>query len=703
MPKGELLFEIRCEEIPARMLRPALAELEADVVARLTQAGLAPKKVATLFGARRLALLLKGVPAGEPDEQVQEVGPPVRAAFDGDGRPTAAAVGFAKRCGVAVEALERVALDKGEYIAVTVDKRGRSTAEVLAELLPAAAARLTWPKTMLWGRGKGPWVRPVHGVIALFEGAVVPFELFGIASGDSTIGHPVLSPKPFAVKGAADYRRKLKQRQIELDFEARRNRIAAEMERLAAEVGGVVVDDRELLDKLTAICEIPGVVAGSFDAEFLELPREVLVASLRDHQSAFCVEVEGELAGAFLTVMDRPDDPAGRVQAGNEWVVAARLADARFFFDEDRKLNLAQHAERLEQLTFHVKLGSYADKAQRIRQLVQILCDELGWSKERRAAEQAAGWLKADLPTEMVKEFTSLQGMVGGIYAREDGAAEGVWQGIYDQYLPASTADPIPRGRVGMACGIADRVDTLVGIFGLGLKPTGSRDPFGLRRAAQGLVRIVLEAGLPLDIDLVAARAVLLYGDRLESSGEEVLNALRSFIADRLRHLLSLDGFAYDEIEAALAVGFGDLPDLRARIAALHGMRDDRGFLAVVLAAKRIANILKDTEEYRFDEERLKESAEIDLFRASRELRAEVESAESQGAYDECLTAVASFASVLERFFAEVLVMDENRELRHNRIALLQSIQRTLSRTARLTEMVVDRAELRKGVKGVER
>jgi glycyl-tRNA synthetase beta chain len=248
-----------------------------------------------------------------------------------------------------------------------------------------------------------------------------------------------------------------------------------------------------------------------------------------------------------------------------------------------------------------------------------------------------------------------------------------------------------------MACGIADRIDTLVGIFGLGLKPTGSRDPFGLRRAAQGLVRIALEARLPLDLDLVAARAVLLYGDRLERSGEELLSDLRPFLQDRVRHVLGLEGFAYDEIEAGLAVGSGNLPDLAARVRALHGMRDDRGFLAVVLAAKRIANILKDTQEHSFREERLKVDAERALFKASRELRAEVEAAESQGAYDECLRSVASFADVLERFFAEVLVMDENRDLRLNRIALLQSIQRTLSRTARLTEMVVDRAELRKG------
>lgn len=697
MAKGELLLEVRCEEIPARMLRPALAELESTVLAGLEELDLAPNSSTVHFTPRRLCLILKGLPAGEPDRRIREVGPPASVAFDDDGQPTPAALGFAKRCGVEADALQRVKLDKGEYLAVELERPGRSMPELLSELLPRAIAGLTWPKPMRWGGGQGPWVRPIHGIVALFEGEVVPFELFGIASGAETRGHPVLSPKVFKVRGAADYRRKLKRRHIEVDFEVRRDRLAEGMTQQAADLDGVVVEDAELLDKLASICEIPGVIAGSFDEDFLSLPREVLVTSLRDHQSAFGVADGDDLRPVFLTVMDRPDDPAGRVRAGNEWVVEARLADGRFFFDEDRKATLEEHAKRLDRLTFHVKLGSYAEKTQRIRQLVQGLCDTLEWSKEKPAADEAAKLLKADLTTEMVKEFTSLQGIVGGVYARADGAAEPVWRAIYDQYMPASSSDRVPRGRVGLVCGIADRIDTLVGIFGLGLRPTGSRDPFGLRRAAQGLVRMVLEADLALDLDLVAAQSVLLYGERLERHRDEVLSDLRPFLEDRVRHLLGLEGYAYDEIEAGLAVGFGNLPDLRSRVDALHGMRNDRDFLAVVLSAKRIANILKDTQEQSFREELLKDEAERALFRASRDLRAEVEAAEAKGDYAECLRRIAEFADVLEHFFAEVLVMDENRELRQNRIALLQSIQRTLSRTAKLTEMVVDRAELRKG------
>jgi glycyl-tRNA synthetase beta chain len=395
--------------------------------------------------------------------------------------------------------------------------------------------------------------------------------------------------------------------------------------------------------------------------------------------------------------MDRSDDPAGRVQAGNEWVVEARLGDARFFHDEDRKRSLAERVESLSQLTFHTELGSFAEKSDRVRRLVGILAEALGWPSEAGAAAEAARLAKCDLTTAMVKEFTSLQGVMGGVYAREEGLPEALWQAIYDQYRPVGVDDPIPRGRVGQLLALADRLDTLVGIFGLGLVPSGSRDPFGLRRVAQGLVRIVLEAGLPLDLDLAAAQAVVLYGGRLRRSGEEVLATLRSFLQDRVRTLLGRAGLAYDEIEAALAVGGAQLPDVEARASALHAVRSEPGFLAVVLAAKRIANILRDQAEHELDPERLAEDAERALYRASLELRDDVLAAEARGEYEACLRSIAGFADVLERFFVEVLVMDENRELRHNRLALLQSIQRTLSRTARLTEMVVDRSELRKG------
>jgi len=694
---GEYLLEVRSEEIPARMLEPGMRELATRLFEELMARGMAPREVATGFTPRRLTLVLSGLPEREPDREEQVMGPPVRAAYAADGAPTPALTGFAKRCGVAPEALRRVATDKGEYLAAVRKTAGRPAGEVLAELVPRALAGISWAKTMRWGSGDGPWVRPVHGLVSLLDGAVVPFSLFGVAAGDTTAGHPILSPAPFAVADAAGYRRELGSRDIEVRPGERRRLLAETMRQRAAALGGRLVDDPPLLDKLAAICEIPGVLEGRFDDAFLELPAEVLSTSLRDHQSALTVEdpAGARLLPYFLTVMDRPDDPQGRARSGNEWVVAARLADARFFYGEDRKAGLARRVEQLERLAFHERLGSYAEKSARLAALAGAICDALGWAAERGDAVAAARLLKVDLATEMVKEFTSLQGVMGGIYAREEGQPEAVWQAVYDQYLPASTEDRIPRGRVGRVAGLADRLDTLAGIFGLGLTPTGSKDPFGLRRAAQGAVRIALEGELALDLEAMAKVAATLYGDRLTRGVAQILDDLRPFLHDRLRYLLGLAGYAYDEIEAALAVGVRDLPDLKARVDALHRMREAPGFLTVVLAAKRIANIVKDAAEQPLDPALLAEPAEKDLYTAFAGLRHEVEEAAATADYGRCLRRIADLAPVLDRFFVEVLVMAEDPAVRQNRLALLQAIGRTVSRTARLTEMVVDKAEAR--------
>ncbi len=701
--KGEFLLEVRSEEIPARMLEPGTRELATRVFEELMARGVGPREVETGYTPRRLVLILSGLPEREADREEQVLGPPVRAAYNAEGSPTPALLGFAKRCGVAPEELIRIATEKGEYLAAKQRTTGRATSEILSELIPRVLAGISWPKAMRWGAGEGPWVRPVQGLLALLDGKIVPMTFFGVAAGDSTIGHPILSPDRFPVAGAADYRQKLTARGIEVRHAARRERLHAAMTAEAKTLGGKLVEDDPLLDKLAALCEIPGVMSGAFDPAFLSLPAEVLATSLRDHQSALTVNGPEGLMPAFLTVMDRPDDPQGRVRSGNEYVVAARLADAKFFYGEDRKGKLAPKASRLASLGFHERLGTYGEKAERLGRLAAAIGRRLGCDPEEiEQAVEAAKLLKVDLTTEMVKEFTSLQGIVGGIYAREDGHPEAVWQAIYDQYQPASTEDAIPRGRVGRIAGLADRIDTLVGIFGLGLIPTGSKDPFGLRRAAQGVVRIGLEGSLSLDLEAVAKEAVGFYGAKLSRSASEVLGLLRPFLHDRIRHVLGLEGFAYDEIEAALGAGgaggsgsVASLPDLRARVAALKRVRGEERFLSVVLSAKRIANIVKDAPEYDLEPGALVELAERELFDAFAELRAEIVEALAERDYERVLFRTADLAPVLDKFFVDVLVMDPDPQVRANRIALLQALHRTISRTAKLTEMVVDKAELR--------
>jgi glycyl-tRNA synthetase beta chain len=715
---SEYLLEVRAEEIPARMLPGASRELATRVFEELMGRGIGPAEVETGYTPRRLLLVLKGLPKSEPDRDEEVLGPPLQAALpkgaNAEGGFTEAAQGFAKRCSRTLEELLVVETKdkkifrsvmrlgewagaaakpevKGLYLADVRRVRGRATAAVLAEIVPRVLAALSWQKTMKWGNGTGPWVRPIHGIVSLFDGVPVAFELLGVTAAAATIGHPILSPEPFSVRGAADYRARLAERGLEASAESRRATLAERMQARASALGGTLVEDEELLGKLAAICEIPGVMEGALSPEVMALPREVLTTSLRDHQSAFTVEKNGALLPVFFTVMDRPDDPAGHVRGGNEWVVRARLADARFFYGEDRKTSLAARAERLSHLVFHERLGTYAEKTSRLVELSEWICRALHRGEDVGPAKEAAGLLKADLTTEMVKEFTSLQGVMGGIYSREDGHGEPVWQAIYDQYLPAGTADRVPRGTVGPVVALADRLDTLVGMFGLGLVPTGSKDPFGLRRAAQGIVRVALERSLALDLAQAAEAAARFYGGRLQRDAAQIVGDLRPFLFDRLRYVLGLRGFAYDEIEAALAKGSLELPDLEARVDAIHRVRGEDQFVSIVQAAKRIENILRDQEPQSLDAKRLRLDAEVELYRELEALRGEVEAAAAAREYERSLRRVNELAGALDRFFVDVMVMDEDLAVRANRVALLQEIQAVLGRVGKLTEIVVEK------------
>jgi len=733
---GELLLEVRAEEIPARMLPAAMQELGTRLFEELMARGLSPKSMDTAFTPRRLVLILRGLPDKEKDRTEEVLGPPVKNAFDAAGQPTAAVAAFAKKCEVAAADLRIVEAAKGkigdtlrtfaeqlsrratasaegggEYLAATRMIVGRETVALLTELLPKILKGLSWPKTMRWGAGTGPWVRPVHGVVALFDGKVIPFELFGISSDDETAGHSTLSPAIFSVKGVEDYLDALARHGIVV-FPGERKRLLAErMAERARALGGALVEDSVLLEKLAAICEIPGVMEGSFAPEFCALPREVLATSLRDHQSALTVEKDGALLPFFLTVMDRPDDPAGRVRAGNEWVVAARLADAKFFFEKDRAVALADRRAGLASLTFQEKLGSYAEKSVRLVALSEAIARAAGVA-DLASVSATAELLKVDLGTDMVKEFTDLQGVVGGLYARAEGAPEAVWQAIYDQYRPAGNKDALPRGAVGQVTALADRLDSLAGFFGLGLIPTGSKDPFGLRRAALGVVRIALEGALELDLlaalgtafDLleekirtrgaVAAGAKAAPAGAKELSREQAKAQLVEFLRDRLTYVLGERGFAYDEIAAAMGATGGalDFRGITARAAALQQLRQDPTFAAVAQAAKRIANITKGSESLTFDPALAALEAETGLASAAVTLRNRIAQARTNRDFVGGLEGVRDLALPLERFFVDVLVMDRDLQQKQNRIALLQSIQSEILWLADLSQVVIERS-----------
>lgn len=697
----EYLLEIRADEIPSRLLRGGMKQLATRLFEDLMGRGLGPEEMVTGLGQRRFVLCCRGLPEHEPDREERELGPPKNEAYDDDGAPSPALTGFAERLGVEPADLEVVKTEKGEYVARVRHLAGRAVAEVLAEIVPRIVREIRWDGPKLrHGSIDADWARPVRGLVSLLDGVVVPFELDGCRAGSATAGHPVLSPESFEVGGFEEYLAQLAERGIETSFEARRKRLKALLEGGAAELGGRLAEAPGLLDRLALRCEIPGVVAGTLDADYLGLPPEVVRTVLAQRQSAFAITDGREVLAHFLTVMDRTDDPEGMVKSGQEWAAAGHLGDARFHYESDRRTPLARRARRLEQFTFHPGLGHYAEKSRRVEALAELVARELGWDDDadRQPAREAARLLKADLTTAMVRHFASLRGQMGGIYAREEGYVEGVWQAIYDQYLPAGLQDPLPRGRAGLLVAVADRLDDLVGFFGIGKAPTGSRDPLALRRRTQGLLRILLEADMALDLDLVAAQAVLLYNEServLERSAEEIVGDLHGFLSDRLRHLLGQRGYAYDEIEAAMAVSAGtsNLPDLVRRIEALRQVREEPHFRSLVLSARRIYNIVKDSPEYELQPELLQEEAEKDLYAELMDVRRVVDEAADSGDYVTCLRRMEDLVPVLDRFFADVLVMDEDASRRQNRMALLQSIRRIFWRTARIREMVAERAE----------
>ncbi len=677
----EYLLELRFEELPPQLLKRTLKQLSMRLFEDLMGRGLGPREVVTGLTPRRLTICLQGLPEVEPDGEARELGPAATDAYDDDGEPTQALEDFIERLGIEVGELQEVRTERGAYLAASRQIPGRPVHDVLAEIVPAVLGELDALQVLSARNG-------LTGLLSLLEGEVLALEVSGLDAGASTAGHPVLSPDSFEVTALADYLQRLRALGLEVISEARTSALQEALGSLAGELGGELEGSDELLDRLSAACEIPGVVDGRFDPDYTTMPEEVVLAVL-DRLDAFAVRSREALLPVFLTVMDRADDPHGFVRAGQERAVTGRLVDARFRYDGDRKLTLAERRGRLDDLDFHPRLGSWAAKTDRIRELVELACGELDWQDIAEAAIEAAGLLKADLTSGMVRDYPSLRGTIGGIFAREEGYVEAVWRAIYEHYR----GKPIPRDRVGQVVAVADRLDSLVGFFGIGNAPSGSKDPFGLRRLARGLLRIVVDGGMELDLDLMAARAVLLYGDSLDRGAEELLRELQTFLAERFRHFLGQRGFAYDEIEAAEAIGANNLPDLLARVTALQNMREEKGFRSLVLAAKRIINIVKDSPELEVRPEELAEGAEQGLHTALGPVREAVDQAAGERRYEDCLRQMARLVPHLDRFFADVLVMDEDESLRANRVALLQACRRVFWRVARLKEMAVEKGE----------
>ncbi len=668
------LLEIGTEELPASDLDETLARLRDVVPARLEEERLEYDALRVLGTPRRLAVLVEGLaPRQRPVEEMVQ-GPPACVAFDAEGRPTKAAVGFARKMGLNVDELQVRETEGGEYVVALRREEGQPAAEVLRTLLPEIVASLRFGKSMRWNHTGIAFSRPIRGIVALLGDAVIPFDYAGIPSGRTSRGPWPEGAPDFEVTRAEAYLELLAQHHVVADHEERRDLIAKQVAQLAQSAGGHIPDDPELLDEVTNLVEQPYPFLGHFEEKYLRLPAEVLVAVMKKHQRYFpVVDADGKLLPHFVAVRNGGDDHLETVRRGNEQVIRARFADADYFYREDTEKPLKEFLPRLGTLTFQEQLGSMLDKTHRLEQLVIQLADTLGLSDEETAVAQRASHLcKADLATQMVVEITSLQGLMGREYALKSGEETAVAEAIFEHYLPRFAGDASPRTLPGLAVGLANRLDSLAGLFAVGLTPTGSADPYHLRRDALGLVQNLLTHGLSLSVkEGLAAAARLLPVEVSEDS----LDAALAFVIERLRGALRDEGFRYDVVDAVLAARGDDPFRAWQAVEALSEWvtRDD--WSRVLDNYARCVRITRDFEErFRLDPARFAQPAEEELYEAYRAARAQVS---PQSTVDEFLTAFLPLVDVIDRYFAResgVMVMDEDQALRENRLAQLQHI-----------------------------
>jgi glycyl-tRNA synthetase beta chain len=703
----DFLLEIGLEEVPARMIESAEDELRRRTVDLLVREHLLDSAATNAFTSpstfavksfstpRRLAFLVQGVQTQQPDITEETTGPAVKIAFK-DGLPTPAAEAFARKSGVAVSDLKTISTPKGDYLAATTTKRGRTAAEVLAAELPKEIAALYWAKNMRWIPGSNEkFVRPVLWLACLLGDDVVPLTFAGKTAGRSTYGHRVLSTgEPFDIVAPDSYLAQLEGEYVLADVELRRQKIRKALDKVTRQIPNARWrEDEPLVDAVTHLTEWPDVLLGNFEPAYLTLPEEVLVTVMRDHQKYFAVEdAQGKLAPHFLTVtniaLDEINTPI--IKQGNERVLRARFNDARFFWEFDQRVPLTDRVKHLENVTFQKDLGSYAKKSERVRALATCLAaiaTSHGATLDVSAIDLAATLAKTDLTTELVKEFTELQGQIGGLYAASQGLSATVADAIYDQYLPASAKDAIPRSPEGCVLGLADRIDTIASMFALGMEPTGSKDPFALRRAGNAIIRILAESPIEISLSEIYAAA---------EPNPAVLSKLAAFFTERIEfYLREGHGFAYDVFKAVIATGGAmNLGDIIARVKAITAMRGSEDFLAVSAAFKRMKNILTqahskgDIASSIVDHDLLLDPAEKLLAVTASAAVSAIQELQRERNYIEALRVIAALRPSIDDFFDKVMVMAPGDDIRANRLALLNRTLDDLSRIADFSEIV---------------
>jgi glycyl-tRNA synthetase beta chain len=709
----DFLLEIGCEEIPARMIDPAALDLHERLQKMLERERLPAAGITQFDSPRRLAVLATGIPATQPDVTEHVTGPSAAIAFK-DGQPTPAAHAFAKKAGIDVSQLERITTAKGEYLSAKVTRKGRSASEVLAELLPKEINSIYWPKNMYWRKPGEVFVRPVRWLVALLDREVIPLEFDGVRAGSQSRGHRILSPNLIQIPCVgSSYVDILREAKV-LGRGEREQQIRKALDASTRTIPGARWrEDKSLLDTVVNLTEWPSAILGSFDHEFLQLPEEVLVMVMRDHQKYFAVEDgSGKLLPHFLAVLNTDGDPQGIIRHGHERVLRARFNDARFFWQTDQKHPLRERVQWLKNVTFQKDLGNYYDKTLRVQRLCSWLCEiirQSGMTIRPGVVHKAAYLAKTDLTTELVKEFTELQGIVGGLYAGvqeldtdlPDATRQLIAQAIYDQYKPESMEDSVPRTIGGAVLSIADKVDTIAGMFALGLQPTSSKDPFALRRQANGIVKTIAEHKLPLGLSSIFRDAREIYrgseAERKFSKEIDYAGAIREFFRERLEfYLRDALSFRYDLVKAVLASGSDDVVDAVARAQSVKSVLHMPEFQAIASACKRMRNILRQAEDKGIKSaemfEALPESSQEEMkLAAYLDVNApKIEAHRQKKEYGDALHLLSTVREQVDAFFDKVMVMVEDEHVRANRLALLRTLLKEFSTIADFSEIVVE-------------
>ena len=676
MVEQDWLVEIGTEELPPQALEQLSEALGQALQTQLAQQHLAHGSVECFATPRRLAVRIHSVPSKQPDREQLRRGPALQAAFDGAGNPTRAALGFARSCGVDVSDLQRLKNEKGAWLLYRQRDPGKETRALAAGMIEEALKALPIPKRMRWGDREESFVRPVHWVLSLLGGETVPGTLFGIEIGSRTRGHRFHHPQWLEIPEPAAYETLLREKAwVEPSFARRRDRIRQQVEALARTVSGVPVLEESLLDEVTALCEWPVALLGQFDEHFLRVPPEVLMEAMQKHQKYFPLrDTKGALLPYFITISNIESRDPQQVRAGNERVIRPRFADAAFFWDQDRKQPLADYAPGLHQVLFQEKLGSLGDKSERVARIARWIAQRIGFDEE--IADRAARLSKCDLLTQMVGEFPRLQGIMGRYYGEHSGEDPRICLALEEQYLPRQAGDRLPSSDCGRILSLADRLDSLLGIFAIGQKPSGVKDPYGLRRAAIGLLRILIETPLPLDLREMLAFCGTVLQDRIDTGTAQ--GEVLTYVLERLRGYYQEQGVRGDFLDAVLATGIAQPSDLDRRIQAVRAFAQLPEAAALSAANKRIRNLLKKADQPipdTFDAQQLQEPAEVELSQKLAALRETVQALIQKQAYGEALQQLASLRPAVDRFFDAVMVMVEDERVRNNRLALLAQLE----------------------------